>query len=234
MSKHEPIQSPALAELLRQPGIWRAGRREVSPDILPSGFALLDRALPGGGWPGASLTEILAGEHGIGELRLLLPALARLSRDGRWVVWVAPPYLPYAPALAQRGLELSRVLLLRPQSAADALWSLEQALRCGICGAVLAWPDALDERALRRLQLAAQAGGSWGILFRDLHCAGDHSPAALRLILAPAARGVTARIIKCRGRGPSTPLVIDPDATTSGLSSLGRQAVCHKPATGEA
>ena len=56
--------------------------------------------MPGGGWPTGARTEILSGRAGIGELQLVLPALAALSWAGKRVVWLAPPHLPYAPALA--------------------------------------------------------------------------------------------------------------------------------------
>ena len=122
---------------------------------------------------------------------------------------MAPPHLPYAPALAAQGLDLSCLLLVRTRSDADALWAVEQALRSGSCGAVLAWPAGLNERGLRRLQLAAEAGRSWGVLFGHLQHARRRSPAALRLKLEPFSGGVAVQILKCRGRGPSCPLAID-------------------------
>ncbi|MCP4040894.1 MAG: translesion DNA synthesis-associated protein ImuA, partial [Gammaproteobacteria bacterium] len=147
---------------------------------------------------------------GIGELRLIMPALARLSSEGRWIVWVTPPYIPYAPALQQEGMDLSRVLVVRADTGADALWTGEQALRSGACGAVLLWPGrvGLGGRELRRLQLAAEEGGCWGVLFRDPEAARQYSPAVLRLGLDPLNRGMQVRFIKCRGRAPAVPLVI--------------------------
>src|SRR5690606_17075946 len=123
----------ALDEILRQPGIWRGRERAADTGLAhaATGFAELDQTLPGGGWPLGALTEILHAEPGIGELRLLMPALARLSRQGRWVALIAPPYIPYAPALAGCGVDLRHVLLVHPKGSVDALWSLEQALRAG-------------------------------------------------------------------------------------------------------
>ncbi|MCP4042167.1 MAG: SOS cell division inhibitor SulA, partial [Gammaproteobacteria bacterium] len=99
--------SPPLTDLLRHPAIWRAGRpAAASYGTLATGFTGLDAALPGGGWPVGALTEIFTAGDGIGELRLIMPALARLSSEGRWIVWVTPPYIPYAPALQQEGMDL--------------------------------------------------------------------------------------------------------------------------------
>lgn len=205
----------ALDQLLAQPGIWRAGERRPQTAITgdrhtPTGFAELDAALPGGGLPAGALTEVLHERHGIGELRLLMPALARLSRQGRWIALIAPPYVPYAPALAAQGIDLSRVLLVHPASSRDSLWSVEQALRAGTCAAVLAWPRHCDDRSLRRLQLAAEAGDSLGLLFRPATAAAERSPAALRLQLAHAAGGrLGVTLLKCRG-GHRQQLELDP------------------------
>jgi hypothetical protein len=179
--------------------------------------------LPGGGWPGDALTEVLSAHEGVGEVRLVLPALARVVGEGRWLAWVGPPYLPYAPALAAAGVDLGRVLLVRPPDGGEALWAVEQALRSGVCGAVLAWPDGavVDGRLLRRLQLAAGVGRAWGVLFRSPERAREPSPAALRLLVEPSRAGMTARILKCRGRGPSTPLRLGALAGGSGTEGPG-------------
>ena len=101
---------PALAELLHNPLLWRGDRLARADDAVASGFASLDRELPGGGWPKAALTELLADEEGIGELRLLLPALKRPAQSGKWIVLVAPPYIPYAPAFAGSSIDPARVI----------------------------------------------------------------------------------------------------------------------------
>ena len=170
------------------------------PVAVPTGFAQLDAALPGGGWPVGAITELMPEAQGIGELSLLMPALAQLCRAGRYLAWIAPPCLPYPPALVQRGLVLERVLLVQADDARSVLWATEQALRCPAIGAVLAWPAALDDRRVRRLQLAAEAGGSCGLLYRPPAAAGQHSPAALRLKLSARDGGLHVDIHKSRGR----------------------------------
>ncbi|MCC5809942.1 MAG: translesion DNA synthesis-associated protein ImuA [Ectothiorhodospiraceae bacterium] len=191
----------ALNQLLQEPGIWRAAdNQHTGQRHIPSGFAELDGVLPGGGWPDAALTELLHAHSGIGELRLLMPALARLSRSGRWIALVAPPHVPYAPALAAQGVDLSRILLVHSREGRDNLWAVEQALRSGTCAAVLAWPAAdITGQQLRRLQLAAEAGQSWGILLRHSACAAQTSPAALRLELVSELETTRLKLIKCRG-----------------------------------
>lgn len=194
---------------MQHPGIWRGNQRaQTAEEALPTGFAALDALLPGGGWPRGALTELLIGRQGIGELRLLIPALARLSEAAGWLAWVAPPYVPYAAALTAVGIDLKRLVVAKPPSEADAWWTAEQVLRSGTCGALLAWLRAADERRMRRLQLSAETGHTWGVLFRHAHAAQDRSPAALRLLLEPAAEGLAVRILKRRGGPVSQPVVV--------------------------
>jgi protein ImuA len=198
----------SLENLLQRADIWRGdGAPSFCVAGLPTGFPELDGWLAGGGWPAGALTEILMPRHGIGELGLLLPALARLSRGDRWLVFVAPPYIPYAPALVAAGVDLARVLLVQPRARHDSAWAVEQALRAG-SAAVLAWSGRDQGKMLRRFQLAAEAGGAWGVVFRSLQYAPDPSPAALRLRLEPAVSGVRAWIMKRRGGWPVGPITL--------------------------
>ncbi len=196
--------SPSLQGILNNPAIWRGGDLPSAlQPALSSGFSSLDAELPGGGWPVGTLTEVLGDGEGVGELSLLLPLLARLTREGLGVAWVAPPYLPYAPALALAGVDLKHCLVVTAAATQDALWVAEQALRSGACGAVLAWLDRngapVDYRALRRLQLAAEAGRAMGFLYRPARMATIPSPAPLRLSLAAQDAHLLLRILKRRG-----------------------------------
>ena len=179
--------------------IWRGkGGPKASFPVIASGFAELDRLLPGGGWPYPALIEILAPVWGIGELSLLLPAMRQLNRDGRWLVWIAPPFAPYAPALARQGLDLRRTLVVDiPDSDTDRWWSMEKLLRHPGAGLVMAWPQRVQPVMLRRLQLAAEEGGTIGVLFHGQHA--GSTVAALRLALAPTEGGLEVRVLKARG-----------------------------------
>jgi hypothetical protein len=215
-----------LEALLNDPRLWRGGQGVLSRAEgkgLPSGFPELDRALPWEGWPLGALTELLPAREGIGELRLVIPALARLSQEGRWQVWVRPPYLPYAPVLAAYGVKLSRLLLVYPRTNRERLWAIEQALRSGACGAVLAWPKTADFRTLRRLQLAAEAGHGFGLLTYPPQADIPHSPATLRLRLEPVLGGVLIHVLKRRGGGPLGPLFLTMDS--AGTAPRGSQLV---------
>ncbi len=204
-----PDARASLREILQQPGIWR-GRGEKGSGTfsaaknVPAPFSAplstscpaLDRHLPQQGWPSGALTEILCGSEGAGELSLVLPALRELLARQRRVIWVAPPHVPYPPALAQHDIVSERLILIEAK-AGDAPWAAEQALRSGACGAVLCWLDRIDDRRLRRLQLAAEQGRCHGFVFRPARVERQSSPAALRLRIEPWGR---LALVKCRGR----------------------------------
>jgi hypothetical protein len=191
-------RSATLEQLAR---LCRSGRDGIAPlAVESSGAPELDGALPAGGWQAGTIVELMAAQTGIGELRLLMPALANITRTERYVGLIAPPYIPFAPALQRHGVHLERLLVIRAQGTEDVLWAFEQTLRCKSFGAVLAWPAEVKDREVRRLQLAAEAGRSIGFLHRPPAAAREASPAALRLQLQGlAGGGLNIHILKCRG-----------------------------------
>jgi hypothetical protein len=197
------LSPPALPD---HPALWRGSDfARMRFAGVSSGTAALDAELPGGGWPVGALSEILPTHEGIGELRLLGPALAALCAQGQYLVWVAPPYLPYAPALAAAGIDMARLLIVRTGCERDTLWATEQALASNACGAVLAWLPAARAAqpalysSLRRLQLAAERGQALAFLFRPPACERESSPAALRIAVGTANGGLAVRLFKRRG-----------------------------------
>ena len=199
----------SLEAVLNHPAIWRGNScARVAIPSASTGFSELDAVLPGGGWPVAVLTEVYAAHRGIGEMQLLMPVAARLTCAGRWVTLIAPPHIPYAPALAAHGLKLSRLILVRTERAEERFWACEQALRYQDCGAVLAWIDHAPERALKRLQLAAETGSAIALLFRSARVI-PASPAALRLQIERSRDRTMVRVLKRRGSSLSAPIALD-------------------------
>ena len=191
-----------LSNLLRQRAdVWRsADRLPAARPAVATGFAVLDAHFAGG-WPRGAITEILCDDCA-GALKLLMPALATLSRRSNWLVLVSPPHIPYAPGFAACGVDLSRLLLVQPKNPQERLWALEQALRGGAGSAVLAWPERLTGAVLRRLQLAAETGHSSGFLFRPAAAAAQASAAALRLRVRQCGAQTEVDILKRRGGWP--------------------------------
>ncbi|MEO9077944.1 MAG: translesion DNA synthesis-associated protein ImuA [Rhodanobacter sp.] len=190
-----------LSPLFDARRLWRGSAQPAVKDGIPTGLVALDAMLPQAGWPPAALSEILLPLDGIGELQLLLPSLAALTRAGHTLAIVAPPYLPCVAGWSRAGVDMRHVDIIDAATPVDALWAMEQCLRSSSYAAVLGWPLKADDRALRRLQIAADTGQALAFVFRDWRHAEQASPAALRIELQV---GTTSRlrVRKCRGGQP--------------------------------
>ena len=135
-----------------------------------------------------------------------------MQAQGRDVAWIAPPHVPYAPALIAAGLDLARLLIVRCRTLADQLWAYEQALRAPECGAAFAWLDSHDERSMRRLAVAAREGRTWGVLWRRPGQRAIATTASLRLSLAPREGRLAVRVLKRRGGDLAQPAIVDVDS----------------------
>ncbi len=176
-----------LARRVWRGGAWRGGAERT----VPTGHALLDAELPGGGWPLGGVTELLLERNGIGEIRLLADVLRRLSTvesgahpeidpNARHIALVGPPFQPYAPALASWGIAPERVLWVKAEPR-QALWAAQQVLRQAAVGVLLLWLPQAGDDALRRLQVLALEGRTLTFLLRPAAAARQPSPAPLRI-----------------------------------------------------
>jgi len=209
------------------PALWlghqlgRSGSHAVA-----SGFAALDAELPGGGWPRRVLSELLLPHAGVGEIRLLAPALVAAQRAGRLVMMFDPPAALSATALARLDLDLEELLVVNTRSrvvpGSDSLWALEQALKSGHVGAVVAWlPPRLRAERLRRLQLAAHNHDGVAFVLREAAAAGRPTASPVRLALqAGGVDRLQLRILKRRGPPLETPLQL---ALPAVLSNAARR-----------
>jgi len=207
-----------------QSRVWQGDQlARASERSVPSGHATLDAQLPGAGWPSGSLTELLVEQGGVGEMRLVAPALRALTAQaGRHVLLVAPPWRPYACALKAWGVALERVIWVRAAED-EAAWVAEQALKQEGIGAVLLWQTKARADAVRRLQVAAQDSQALAFLVRPLAARNQSSPAPLRMTCSPVPppddanlnrrqwmqlAALSVDIFKRRGPPPAQPLVI--------------------------
>jgi protein ImuA len=215
-SAHPAVRSTA-GQTARQANpmahVWKANQLGAGvPQGLSSGFVKLNAELPGGGWPTGCLTELITREAGVGELRLLVPMLRQLTRERKVVILLAPPHIPYAPALASFGIDLDYVIVIQAANAADRLWAVEQTLKSNAFGVLLAWMphDKTKPEHLRRLQLAAQSANGPVILFRQLPAQFQSSPAPLRLLLLPKHnQQISVQVLKRRGPVLAYPIILD-------------------------
>jgi protein ImuA len=203
MASHPSIAAPEALH----PSLWLASQLAHSTTrCLDTGHPALSAQLPGGGWPTGTLIDLMLQQSGIGELRLLRPALVSAAR--RRIVLLQPPHPPQALALAAMGVAPSQLIWIRATRSSDALWAAEQVLRSGSCGALLLWQNHARGETLRRLHLAAQSAETLFFMLRPLAAAQDSSPAPLRLSLRPAAGGLNIEFVKRRGPQRDAPLFL--------------------------
>jgi len=185
--------------------VWQAGQQPaIAHRTINSGYTMLNQQLPHGGWQAGQLCEIYSQGYGTGEMHILLPALATLSRQNRWIMMVAPPAIPYAPALAMAGINTQRLLMVHPKNTKEALWCIEEGLRSGHCSAVLGWLPETEKTAIRRLQLACEEQNNYCWLWPTNNDSDAASAAALRLhVYRRSASQAVLRFIKRRGLWPS-------------------------------
>ena len=226
-----PLPLSPLAAVLQRRDVWLGDRLVASHDTLSSGYSALDAVLPGGGWPRGALVELMHARRGIGELALVLPALAALTAQDEWVALQAPPQPVFAPAWRAAGVQLSRLIVVDalPEmtrlATGDTLWAAEQILRAGSVGAALLWlPRGTTAAQLRRLQVAAEAGGTLAFLMQDESRLAAASPAPLRLRLEAQDDGLVVHLIKRRGAPLGRPICLSLTRGTQRPGELGELA----------
>jgi len=207
MARAELIRD--LKEKLRR---WeRRERSSAATTVLSTGLPDLDRLLPQGGLMPGTLWEWLSAGEGAGSTTLTLLLAARVQAQGGALVVIDERREFYPPAAVQRGINLERTVVVQPLSARDALWAWEQALRSPAACTVWGWLERLDDRSFRRLQLAAEAGGSLGLLLRPETCRRQASWAEGRLLVTPvgvarpeSSKGVLSRTTPFEDSGRAT------------------------------
>jgi len=221
------VRDPLRAPETLHPSLWlghQLGR--TGSDAVATGFARLDAELPGGGWPRRALAELLLPHAGVGEIRLLAPALVAAQRAGRLVMFFDPPAALAAAALAGLGFDVEDLLIIQTRArrvpGSDSLWALEQALKSGHVGAIVAWlPPRLRADRLRRLQLAAHQHDGPAFVMREAAVAGRPTASPLRLGLqAGGADRLQVRVLKRRGPPLEAPLSLE---LTTVLSAAARR-----------
>lgn len=169
-----------LAERVRALEGWRSATGE---ERISSGCPPLDRWLPDRGLRRGTLVEWLSTGHGSGASTLALLAAREICRAGGMLVVVDRQRSFYPPGALCWGMDLERMMVVRPTSDADDAWAWDQSLRSPAVAAVWGWPHPRDEQTLRRWQLAAETSGAIGLLLRPESVRNDPSWAEMRLLV---------------------------------------------------
>ena len=224
----ESRQCETVADLRQRLVRWEGAPR-------PAFSIGLDRVLPNGFHRG-TLTEYLA-DNGSGATALALVAAREACRDGGTLVVIERRKSFYPPAAASFCIGLNTIFV-HPRTRRDELWALNQALRCQGVGAVLCWPEKLDQRAFRSLQLAAEASGTIGLLVRPISVRGHPTWSSVQLLVealphASTRRRLRVEIVRCRigSVGASVEVELDDETGTLQESCDVHLAPAVAPAT---
>ena len=145
---------------------WENSKAGCASRAIPTGISILDDMLPDGGWPRAGVVEITESTGRGDAVELFMPTLAGLTRQGRRVVLVTPPFPARKRVFTDLAINPVRVIQVNPHPGRSALWTVEALLQSGDCGIVMAWPGCDTELMDKRLQKAAVRGRSLCVLFR--------------------------------------------------------------------
>ncbi|GAB5406875.1 MAG: hypothetical protein Aurels2KO_51060 [Aureliella sp.] len=234
-----PSATDTLEQLSQQVAlIERGGRKATATDVWSSGCADMDAILPLGGYQPGSLVEYLRRTPACGASHLAFTAAAAaMKASGGFLVVVDRAKHFYPPGLVGHGIDLSKVIFVRPECVADTIWAVDQSLRTNAVAAVVAEVNSLDDRAARRLQLAAQRGGGLGLLLRGAATRGTPSWAEVQWVVKPARgrsqqrgsapvksretiRCLDVQLARVRGGHPGKVLRLAIDGRTGKIESL--------------
>jgi cell division inhibitor SulA len=178
---------------------WERKATPASSRVMPTGVDGLDELLPDGGWPKNGLVEIVVPDGYADFMSLLMPALARFSRQGRWIAMVAPPCQARARLFTDSTMDPLKVLQVNPHPGRSALWTAESMLQSGDCSVVLAWPNCNTELMDKRLLNAAASGKALAILVRYEGLSMPRSAVDVRLKLVVDADGRSLYLVGGQG-----------------------------------
>lgn len=210
--------------------LWRADQLgSAVAATWSSGFEALDAVLPGGGWPGHGVTEILSAQSGTLEWRLLGPLLRQVCATGRSVVLVGPPRPPHPPGLRLDGIAEQQLVWVMAETPAERLWSTEQLVKANACGALIAWLPQVRAEQVRRLQVLAAGCAGPVFLCRPATAARESSAAPLRL-LARVGSDWELLVDVFKRKGPPLETTLHLPSVPGGLQAILTPRL-HKPST---
>lgn len=227
---HDTAAVRALQQrILALEGPQLRGKGETSS----TGFACLDRLLPHHGLRRGTLAEWLADDLGSGSFTLAYLAAQAAARSGKQVV-ISDRSRKFYAAVIAGGIPVSQLTIVRPHSEADELWAIDQSLRCPGVAAVWAELAHLHEHDFRRLQLAAEDGGTLGLLCRSSRVRGQPTWSDVQFLVtpqpAPQHRRWQVEVVRLRGHHRGGKVVLEQDDTTGELREVTHDETHPLPA----
>ena len=158
----------------------------------------LESVLPTQGWPEVELSEIncLSAES---VLQLLLPTLAKLNAQNRWISLISPPGDINAKLFSHYGIDPSRVLLIHPKNDVDDKVTMNKALKNGTSGIVILWASQIHHRYLAQWRKSVKQGNSSGIIVNTGCASSDTSSIALSFNVETTEKSMSVSGVKIFG-----------------------------------
>ena len=178
---------------------WENRTTRCASRIIPTGITVLDDLLPDGGWPRAGVVEVTESGGLADAIGLFMPALARITHQGRGLVLVAPPYSARKRVFTATAVNPGGVMQINAHPGRSTLWTVESLLESGEYGVVMCWPGCNTELMDKRLQKAATQGKVLCVLFRP-PCQG-RAVSAIRVRLGVAVDDAGRTVYLVNGRG---------------------------------
>lgn len=245
-SENSSAQRDVIDQLAREVRKLESSGRTLGQQVaMSTGCEVMDACLPHHGYVPGSIIEYLRVAPGCGASYLAFAAAAEaMKQTSGFVVLVDIDQHFYPPALQAYGMDLEKVIFVRPESLADAIWVVDQALRTPAVAAVVAELDRIDDRAARRLQLAAESGDGLALLLRGAAArkqpswaevqwlvgsqnrnasseTGPHSSS--RTVATRAARRLRVKLVRHRSGIAGTVLPLEIDSITGRIESADKR-----------
>lgn len=189
-----------------------------------AGSPSIDQLLPHGGLRRGTVVQWV-GESGGGAWSLAMIAAAGIAKSemsgGKPLVVFDLNQEFYPPAAVALGVPADRMMVIHKRAhhtRSDMIWAIDQALRCEAISAV--WCELgswVNDRDARRLQLAAEAGGTVGLFVRPEEVRRRPSFADVSWHVSPyrdatdssSRRRLRVEVDRCRGGAEGAVAMVD-------------------------
>ncbi|MEC5145215.1 Error-prone repair protein ImuA [Chitinophaga sp. 212800010-3] len=144
-------------------------RQPQDDDVVEMGLGPVRMAFPGGVFPVGAVHEFVSAgaEQAAATSGFIGGLLGNLMQRGGVSIWVSTTGMLFPPAMKYFGVSPDRIIFIYPKGEADALWIVEEALRCDGVAAVVGEVRELSFTASRRLQLAVEKSRVTGLILRN-------------------------------------------------------------------
>ncbi|WP_089836093.1 ImuA family protein [Chitinophaga filiformis] len=158
------IISQLQQDILRIQG-FRSKLTDTIPDI---DLGPVNTAFPNAIFPTGAVHEFLCAfrEHAAATTGFVSVLAGNLMQRGGACIWISVARTLFPPSLKTFGIEPDRVIFIDLQRIKDALWALEEALKCPGIAAVIAEIPEISFTQSRRLQLVVEQSKVTGFILR--------------------------------------------------------------------